>query len=104
MSGSAGREGCVRKFGGGSLHGCCQVVDVKVTLFKSNLIDAKFASKLHIYTHTIIIMLQISLIKRGTEVLRMYVKVKKMAGGGEAIVMISKTATIEELKTKVKER
>ena len=49
-------------------------------------------------------MLQISLIKRGTEVLRMYVKVKKMAGGGEAIVMISKTATIEELKTKVKER
>ena len=43
-------------------------------------------------------------IKSGTEVLRMYVKVKKMAGGGEAIVMISKTATIEELKTKVKER
>ena len=43
-------------------------------------------------------------IQRGIEVLRMYVKVKKMAGGGEAIVMISKTATIEELKTKVKER
>ena len=39
-------------------------------------------------------------------VLRMYVKVKKMGGegGAEAIVMISKTATIEELKTKVKER
>ena len=36
--------------------------------------------------------------------MKMYVKVKKMAGGGEAIVMISKTATIEELKTKVKER
>merc|ERR1711860_36124 len=43
-------------------------------------------------------------IKSGREVLKMYVKVKKMAGGGEAIVMISKTATIEELKTKVKER
>ena len=104
MSGSAGREGCVRKFGGGSLHGCCQVVDVEVMLVKSKFIDTKFALKLHTFTHTIIIMLQISLIKRGTEVLRMYVKVKKMAGGGEAIVMISKTATIEELKTKVKER
>ena len=33
-------------------------------------------------------------------------KVKKMGGegGGDAIIMISKTATIEELKTKVKER
>ena len=36
----------------------------------------------------------------------MYVKVKKMGGegGGDEIIMISKTATIEELKTKVKER
>ena len=73
-------------------------------LVKSKFIDTKFALRLNTFTHTIIIMLQISLIKRGTEVLRMYVKVKKMAGGGEAIVMISKTATIEELKTKVKER
>ena len=73
-------------------------------LVKSKFIDTKFALKLPTFTHTIIIMLQISPIKRGTEVLRMYVKVKKMVGGGEAIVMISKTATIEELKTKVKER
>ena len=35
----------------------------------------------------------------------MYVKVKKMGEGvGEEIIMISKTATIEELKAKVKDR
>ena len=79
-------------------------MDVEVTLVKSNLIDTKFAPKLHIYAHTIIIKVADKPIQRGIEVLKMYVKVKKMAGGGEAIVMISKTATIEELKTKVKER
>ena len=79
-------------------------MDVKVKLFKSNLIEHKIctqASYLYTYYHHHVADKPI---KSGTEVLRMYVKVKKMAGGGEAIVMISKTATIEELKTKVKER
>ena len=106
LAGSAGRKSNICELGCRSLNGRCQVLDVKVTSANAAILTRNLKSgALFIAHHHHVPDRQI---KRDQLRVcsRMYVKVKKMGGegGGDAIIMISKTATIEELKTKVKER